>query len=411
MAEDSLTVSASDSSILNTEFALTQSLISYMLSNYDKGFVKRKEMERFVPFAKQDVLSVADSLVNKKHKDDKYFDDVNEAYKALKGELGKYMQIVQSGGWPQITGDAKTFKKGSSSAEVVALKKRLQISGDMPAGDTSMVFDDTLVNGIKHFQQRLGLTQDGLVSSALLKDLNIPAEKRLEQLLINLYRMRWMPQEPEGRLIVVNIPEFVLHFYEDKNQVFDMDVVVGKEGHNTMMFTGKLSQIVFSPYWNVPPSIVKKEILPKMQRNSNYLASQNMEITGNEGGLPRIRQLPGEKNSLGRVKFLFPNSYDIYFHDTPAKELFKKDKRAYSHGCIRLSEPEKMAQYLLKDNPAWPPEKIEEAMNSGKEQTVTVKNPVPVFITYYTAWVDENGLLNFRDDIYNRDSTVAMKMF
>lgn len=177
------------------------------------------------------------------------------------------------------------------------------------------------------------------------------------------------------------------------------------------MHTGKLSQIVFSPYWNVPPSIVKKEILPKMESNRNYLVSQDMEVTGNEGGLPKIRQLPGEKNSLGRVKFLFPNSYDIYFHDTPAKELFKKDKRAFSHGCIRLSEPEKMAQYLLKDNPAWPPDKIEEAMNSGKEQTVNVKDPVPVFITYYTAWVDETGLLNFRDDIYKHDSTVAIKMF
>jgi murein L,D-transpeptidase YcbB/YkuD len=121
--------------------------------------------------------------------------------------------------------------------------------------------------------------------------------------------------------------------------------------------------------------------------------------------------LPGEKNSLGRVKFLFPNSYDIYFHDTPAKSLFDKDKRAYSHGCIRLAEPEKMADYLLKDNPNWPPDKIEEAMNSGHEQFVNVKDPVPVFITYYTAWVDENGLLNFRDDIYKRDSTVAAKMF
>ena len=224
-------------------------------------------------------------------------------------------------------------------------------------------------------------------------------------------RMRWMPQEPQGQLILVNIPEFILHVVDGKNKVFDMAVVVGKEGHNTMMFTGKLSQIVFSPYWNVPPSIVKKEILPKMQSNPNYLKEQNMEVTGNAGGLPVIRQLPGEKNSLGRVKFLFPNSYNIYFHDTPAKSLFSKDKRAYSHGCIRLSDPEKMAEYLLQDNPDWTPDKIEEAMNSGNPQTVTIKNPVPVFITYYTAWVDENGLLNFRDDIYKRDSTVANKMF
>lgn len=411
MAEDSLTVSAADTSALNAELTLTQSFINYTRNNYEKGYVKRKEMERFIPFKKQDVVTVADSLVNKKHKDDKYFDDVNDSYKSLKAELARYLQIVKNGGWPQLTGDAKTFKKGTSSPEIATLKKRLQISGDMQAQDTSMLFDDTLANAVKLYQKRLGLTEDGVVSTSLLNDLNITAQQRLQQILINLNRMRWMPQEPQGKLILVNIPEFILHFVDGKNKVFDMAVVVGKEGHNTMMFTGKLSQVVFSPYWNVPSSIVKKEILPKMQSNPNYLKEQDMEITGNAGGLPVIRQLPGEKNSLGRVKFLFPNSYNIYFHDTPAKSLFNKDKRAYSHGCIRLSEPEKMADYLLQDNSNWPPDKIEEAMNSGHEQTVSIKDPVPVFITYYTAWVNEDGLLNFRDDIYKRDSIVAAKMF
>lgn len=178
-----------------------------------------------------------------------------------------------------------------------------------------------------------------------------------------------------------------------------------------MMFTGKLNQVVFSPYWNVPESIVEKEVMPSMQKNPNYLADNNMEITGEENGLPVVRQLPGDKNSLGRVKFLFPNSYDIYFHDTPAKGLFSKDKRAYSHGCIRLSEPEKFAEYLLKDDSNWPPEKIAEAMATDEEKFVRVKHPVPVFITYYTAWVDENGLLNFRDDIYGRDTVMQKKMF
>jgi murein L,D-transpeptidase YcbB/YkuD len=411
MAEDTLKVRASDSSVLNAELALTQSFIAYTLSNYEKGYVKRKEMERFIPFKKQNAVTVADSLINKKHKDDKYFDDVNDDYKSLKTELAKYLQIASSGGWPQITADAKTLKKGASSPQIVLLKKRFQISGDMQAQDTSDVFDDTLTQAIKLFQQRLGLTQDGVITSALLKEINIPAEQRLQQILINMNRMRWMPQEPQGQLILVNIPEFTLHVLDGKNKVFDMAVVVGKEGHNTMMFTGKLSQVVFSPYWNVPSSIVKKEILPKMKSDPNYLQEQHMEVTGTSGGLPVIRQLPGEKNSLGRVKFLFPNSYNIYFHDTPAKSLFSKDKRAYSHGCIRLSEPKKMAEYLLRDNSNWTPDKIEAAMNKEQPQTVPVKNPVPVFITYYTAWVDENGLLNFRDDIYKRDSIVAAKMF
>jgi murein L,D-transpeptidase YcbB/YkuD len=161
----------------------------------------------------------------------------------------------------------------------------------------------------------------------------------------------------------------------------------------------------------VPQSIVQKEILPAMSRNPNYLASQDMEVTGNEDGVPVIRQRPGGKNALGRVKFLFPNSFNIYFHDTPSKSLFTKDKRAYSHGCIRLSDPVKMANYVLKDQPEWTPEKIEEAMNSGVEKFVRVKNPIPVIITYYTAWVDENGQLNFREDIYGHDASLAQKMF
>ncbi|MEP6513555.1 MAG: L,D-transpeptidase family protein [Parafilimonas sp.] len=411
LVEDTLRVSASDKSILNTEFLLTQHFIEYILGNYEKGYVKRKEMERFIPLKKEDAMALADSLINKKHKDDKYFEGINQQYKLLKDELIKYFKIVQNGGWPQLTGDAKQYKKGSPSPSIIILKKRLQISGDMAGQDTTRVFNDTLEAAIKHFQQQLGYTQTGIITDGLLKDLNIPATQRLQHILVNLNRMRWMPQEPAGKLILVNIPEFTLHVLEGKNKIFDMVVVVGKEGHNTVLFTGNLSEIIFNPYWNVPASIVKKEILPHISRNHNYLAQQNMEITGNAGGLPVIRQLPGEKNALGHVKFLFPNSYDIYFHDTPSKSLFSKDKRAFSHGCIRLSEPEKMAQYLLKDDSNWPPEKIATAMNNDSTRSVKIKNPVPVFITYYTAWVDENGLVNFRDDIYGRDSAVAKKMF
>lgn len=161
----------------------------------------------------------------------------------------------------------------------------------------------------------------------------------------------------------------------------------------------------------MPQDIVKKEILPAIAHDAHYLQKNNMEIMGQNNGLPVIRQKPGEDNSLGKVKFLFPNSFNIYFHDTPAKSLFSKDIRAYSHGCIRLSDAEKLADYLLKDDPKWTKEKINEAMNSGDEKFVAVKNPVPVFITYYTAWVDENGKLNFRNDIYGHDADIADKMF
>jgi len=223
--------------------------------------------------------------------------------------------------------------------------------------------------------------------------------------------MRWMPAEMSGNLILVNIPEFMLHVYENNKKAFDMVVVVGKEGHNTMMFNGDLNQVVFSPYWNVPPGIVEKEILPALARNPGYLESQNMEQVGNDGDLPSIRQRPGPGNSLGKVKFLFPNSFNIYFHDTPSKSLFDRDVRAFSHGCIRLSDPFKMAKYLLRNQPEWTDEKIQAAMNSGEEKFVKLQKAVPVVITYYTAWVDENGLLNFRNDIYKHDEKLMGKMF
>ena len=411
IAEDELSISASDKSYINTELTLTQHFIQYTLNNYEKGYVKRKEMERFVPRKREDPLVLADSLVNKKHKDDKYFEDVNQSYRGLKDQLSKYLTIAKNGGWPQVNSIKKPLKKGATSAEIAIIKKRLAVTGDLVGNDTTQVFNDTLVTAVKSFQARHGFNETGIISDTLIKEMNVPVVKRVEQILMNMDRMRWLANEPTGNLIVVNIPEFVMHVYDGKQKLFDIDVVVGKEGHNTMMFNGELNQVVFSPYWNVPPSIVAKEILPAIEKNSNYIAKENMEITGNDDGLPVIRQKPGPGNALGKVKFLFPNSFNIYFHDTPAKSLFNKDQRAYSHGCIRLREPEKLANYVLRNQPEWTPEKISEAMNSGDEKYVKVKDPIPVVITYYTAWVDENGRLNFRGDIYGHDERLAQKVF
>lgn len=411
ITEDELSVSASDKSYINTELTLTRHFIHYMLNNYEKGYVKRKEMERFIPRIKINALELADSLINKKHKDDKYFEDVNASYRGLKEHLIRYYDIAKKGGWPQVSLPKKSLKKGSSAPEIAIVKKRLQITGHLPHNDTSQVLNDTLETAIKNFQVQYGYNPTGRLSDTLIKEMNVPAIKRLQQILMNMDRMRWLASEPQGNLIVVNIPEFVMHVYEGSKKVFDINVVVGKESHNTMMFNGDLNQVVFSPYWNVPSSIVRNEILPAMEKNPGYLASQNMEITDQDEELPVIRQRPGPGNALGGVKFLFPNSFNIYFHDTPSKGLFNKDKRAYSHGCIRLEEPEKMANYVLRNQPEWTPEKIREAMYSGEEKYVKVKNPIPVVITYYTAWVDENGQLNFREDIYDHDSRLAAKMF
>jgi L,D-transpeptidase YcbB len=411
IAAENISFSASDKNTLNTELKLTHHFIHYILNNFEKGYVKRKELERFVPRKREDVIYLADSLLNKKHNDDKYFEDVHERYGALKTEMGKYLEITKQGGWPLIE-ESKSIKKGANSPVIAQIKRRLQISGDMPAGDTTQIFNDSLELAVKNFQLRHGYKPDGTISAAIIKEMNVPAAKRLQQIVMNMERMRWMPNEPKSdNLILVNIPEFMLHMYEGNQRVWDMVVVVGKEGHNTVMFTGDLNQVVFSPYWNVPPSIVREEILPAVDRNPNYLASQNMEIVNSNGDLPTIRQKPGTGNALGKVKFLFPNSFNIYFHDTPSKSLFQRDKRAFSHGCIRLQDPFKMAQYLLRNNSEWTPEKINAAMNAGSEKYVKLKDPVPVFITYYTAWVDDNGQLNFRDDIYKHDEKLSKKMF
>lgn len=410
VAEDSIEVRATDKNILNTELMLTKHFILYSVNNIEKGYLKRKEMERFIPSKKVDPLLLTDSLLLKKHKDDKYYEDVNASYKSLKEQLRNYYNIVKQGGWPTVDITVRKMKKGISSPEIIKLKKRLQLSADMPL-DTTDIFNDELTAGIKNFQFRFGYNTTGLLTDRQIADLNVPVQKRIKQLLINMGRMQWMINEPQGQMIVVNIPEFMLHVKDGKEKVFDMNVVVGKAGHNTMIFTGNLNQIVFSPYWNIPSSIVKKEILPEMNRNSNYLETHNMEIIGDRGGVPAIRQLPGADNALGKIKFLFPNSFDIYFHDTPAKSLFAKDRRAFSHGCIRLSDPVKMANYLLKDNKEWSAEKIDSAMNSNKEKYIRLKTPVPVLITYYTAWVDNNGQLHFADDIYGHDKMEESKMF
>jgi murein L,D-transpeptidase YcbB/YkuD len=411
-ASDDTDWSGRQKNLLNTELKLTEHFIRFYLANVDKGFIKRKEMEKFVPYVRQSAVEIADSLITKKHKDDKYYEDINKNYGNLKGYLEKYLAVQKAGGWPMVTASPKELKSKAASPNVAVLKKRLIMSGDLPSYDTTANWSDTLTTAIQQFQSRHGYTASGELTEQQLADMNIPVERRIEQLLINMGRTQWIIDQPKGRFIMVNIPEFVLHVSENGKKVFDMPVVVGKQGHNTMMFTGNLNTVVFSPYWNVPVSIVEKEIMPAIEKNPGYLASHNMEINGSLGnGLPAIRQLPGPDNSLGKVKFLFPNSFDIYFHDTPAKSLFSKDKRAYSHGCIRLSEPKKMAEYLLQNDSKWSSGAIDNAMNSGEEQHVKLSNPVPVLITYYTAWVDEQGMLHFAGDVYGHDKQQALKMF
>ena len=404
-------VSATNANIVKTELQLSQRFVAYFKDAYKDSDTWVDQMEHYVPVQKQEVLKMADAMLANKSRADRTFAATHGAYGSLAKHLKMYTDLARKGGWDTIPVEKKKYKTGDNSPIIAAVKRRLQITGELADKDTSGVFTDALASALQSFEATHGHTPRGVLNDSLIREMNVPAIRLVQTLLINMERMRWTPEEPEGRLIMVNIPEFMLHVWNGGKKEFDMAVVVGKEGKNTTMFSGRLNQVVFSPYWNLPNSIVREEVLPSMSRNSNYLAQKNMEITGERNGLPVIRQLPGKDNPLGRVKFLFPNSFNIYFHDTNQKELFNKDQRAYSHGCIRLSDPIRMANYVLSDNSEWTAEKIDSAMNSGKEKYVRVKDPVPVLITYYTAFVDEEGHLHFRQDIYDHDVIMASKLF
>ena len=408
--EEDSTIEAKDPSTIKTELQITQRFVQYALKNYASMGISINALGNYIPSRRKNILDLADSVLANNAVNNNYA-ALNESYKALKVPLLKYSAIAKRGGWLPIITESKKLKVGNQNPAIVSIKKRLGMTGELAGNDTSQIFDTELEAAIKAYQVSHGYRASGIVGKDLIKDLNITALARVQQLLINMQRMRWMPTSKEGIRIIVNIPEFVVYIDSGQNTLFQMDVVVGREGHNTTMFSGNLNQVVFSPYWNVPPSIVKKEIIPGLRRDKNYLKKRNMELVGKGGGFPVVRQKPGKRNALGKVKFLFPNSFEIYMHDTPDKGFFNRSQRDLSHGCIRLSDATKMANFLLRNKPEWTPEKILEAMNKGKEQYVSLKVHVPVIITYYTAWVDDKGGLHFADDIYGHDAKMATKMF
>ena len=251
----------------------------------------------------------------------------------------------------------------------------------------------------------------GIVNNSMITVLNVPVEERIQQVIVNMNRALWMPQQTDSSRIEINIPSQMLYAYADSGKAFEMPVIVGKEGNSTVMFSSEINEVVFNPTWNIPESIVKNEIMPKMKTDKSYLSKNNIEVVKQNDSLPVLRQLPGKNNPLGKAKFLFPNTHDIYLHDTPDKTAFAKQDRALSHGCIRVADAAKLAQYLLQDQKDWTAEKIKAAMNSGKEETVTLKTKQAVNINYLTAWVDANGYMNFRPDVYNHDKEAMGKMF
>jgi len=273
---------------------------------------------------------------------------------------------------------------------------------------------------VKSFQLRHDLPNDGKLTTQTIAALNTPLDQRVRQLDDTLERWRWLTDTYANAPIFVNLPEFALRAYGPGHKLdFMMAVIVGKAlaDKKTPLIEREMKYIVFRPYWSVPISIVRKELLPHIAKSKGYLASKNFEVTNQQGkpvanwtpreleqGTLMVREKPGPKNSLGLVKFMFPNEYDIYLHSTPATELFSRTKRDFSHGCIRVADPAKLAEWLLRDQPEWTPEKVEEALNQGPDNhSVDLKTPVPVVIFYATAWVKENGTVYFFDDLYGYD--------
>lgn len=417
---------ASDRAIFPTELALTRQFFKFAQTAYEGNEnLNMQELEWFIPRKKIQSVELLDSLIASKGKVTNTPN--SKQYYLLESFLKKYYTIEKETGWPEIVADQKKYSPGDSSGVIAAIKQRLRFLGDYADVDSSGNFDPALSVAVKSYQFRHGLKEDGIVGPQFLLRLNQPISQRIRQMLINMERMRWVPREPDSDYLLVNIPEYRLHVYENGNLMFDIDVVVGKTQHSTVIFAGELKYVVFSPYWNIPPGILGNEIIPAVRREVAYLRKHNMEVVkGKEVIDPysinwnkytgknfpyMVRERPGPNNSLGKVKFLFPNSYNIYFHDTPAKSLFGESRRDFSHGCIRLSEPAKLAGFLLRNDTTYTAEKITELMDAGKEKYVTLKPSIAVFIGYFTAWVDKDGKLNFRDDVYGHDARLEEKLF
>ncbi|MBX2980136.1 MAG: L,D-transpeptidase family protein [Flavobacteriales bacterium] len=407
---------ACDSCIERLELTLTGQFFRFADKRYS-GLVGKElaDLNWYIPRSKKNYGSLLDSLTAGSM-DLSLIEPLHPQYARLKTELRKYRDL-DTLPWPVIDiGKERKLEPKAKHPSIPLIRKRLVHLGDHNAPNDSSVmlsevYDSTLVSAMQRFQERHGLHPDAVIGQGVLKQLNITPQQRLHTLLVNMERLRWVPEHNAPDLLLVNIPEFKLHVYEQGKEVMSMVVVVGSTATRTVIFSDSLSHIVFSPTWTVPASITRGEILPAMKKDPDYLRKKNMEIIGGSASNPVIRQKPGASNALGRVKFLFPNSYSIYFHDTPSKSFFARESRAFSHGCIRLSQPQELAEYLLRNDSTWTTDKIKKAMFGGKETFVRLKEKRPVTIGYFTAWVDAEGRLQFRDDIYGLDATLARELF
>lgn len=414
-----------ESSIKQLELLLSTTFFKYSKKVFTGIDENPKNLDWYIPRNKKNYQVLLDSLVVSK-KSNYSWEPSNKYYTILKQQLIKYRNIADQGGFPKVVLSKKALKISEKDTCLLTIKKYLVLSGDLKYNDQSILFNDTLVKAISRFQSRMGLNNQGIVGVATAKEMNVPISFRIKQIMINMERLRWFPDDVEDNFLLINIPEFKLHVFENKKKVLDLKVIVGKEATRTSIFKGNISQIILNPYWNVPTSIVVKEMLPKLKENSDYLSKNNMELlSGNtiidpstvnwnnySSTIPySIRQKPGDDNALGKIKFIFPNNFSIYLHDTPSRNIFNESSRAFSHGCIRVQNPLKLAQFILRNNPNWNLEKLQSSVKNKKTTNIQIKPTLPVYIVYFTAWIGNSGEINFRKDLYNMDSQLEKEIF
>jgi len=324
-------------------------------------------------------------------------------FSKLQIALEKYQTIQKNNQWKKIDIDPanyKDLKPSDSGAVVKQIRERLFIDGDLKQDSKSDIYDEELMAGVLNYKKRYGLAINYTLTLEHINQMNEPISNRINTIKLNMERCLEMPENLANatEYIMVNIPSYRLFYIKDGKNEFTSDVFVGAVWSKTEIFSSIMDKIVFSPYWNIPQSIVN-EIKLRITIDKNYLEANNMEWNGSH-----IRQKPGPKNSLGLVKFMFPNPYDIYMHDTPAKSLFFLEKRTFSHGCVNIKDAKGLAEAILKNDPDWSIEKIDSAMNGGKETSYELKNKIPIYMGYFTAWVsDDTGEINFFADIYGKD--------
>jgi murein L,D-transpeptidase YcbB/YkuD len=345
-------------------------------------------------------------------------------YARLQEALARYRQIAARGGWVAVPEGPK-MEEGERGERVLILRQRLAASGDLDEEPSSSadLFDEALQQAVQRFQNRHGLEVDGVVGPATLAALNLPVEMRVRQIELNMERWRWLPEDLGKSYILINIANFELDVVENGQKVMMMRVVVGRDYRRTPVFSDRMTYLVFSPYWHVPQNIAVQDILPAVRKDPAYLAQKNIRVfqgwgvetkeidptsvdwseVGAKNLNYRFRQEPGPSNALGRVKFMFPNKFNVYLHDTPSRELFAKSERAFSSGCIRIEKALELAEYLLRSDPRWTRENILAAMDKRVEQSVPLPEPLNVHLLYWTAWSEEGGVVRFRNDIYGRD--------